>query len=279
MTDEEKIAIVDERKPKISRYIIDHSVGIIAHDDVKPLEHGTGILLQLEEEPVVLTAAHVVAKYQPSQLQFCATETPSNVKVAPREKVAIGGGGLELLDIAFLRLSPQALAGMSERKFFTLEDIEVFPKKLDSDLAIFSGFPEEDHEVEGVNVHRYGLYTYFPNTLDEVDWFAEDGRQKHFTLEYPRETVDAFTKKTVSLLDPAGMSGGGTWRCRFNEAKPWEPTAIRLIGLNVEVMEGYDVDFIRSIHMEPVLAFLGDHFPSAKRYLEKAREELERRRG
>jgi hypothetical protein len=43
-------------------------------------------------------------------------------------------------------------------------------------------------------------------------------------------------------------------------------------------MEGYDVDFIRTIHMEPVLEFLGGHFPSAKRYLDQRREELERKR-
>jgi hypothetical protein len=278
MTDEEKFSLMRERLPKITRWIIDHSVGIIGHNNVKPLEHGTGILLRLEEEPIVLTAAHVVAPYTPQNLQLCATEKPSNIKVAPYEKVALGGGNLEVLDLAFLRLSPLTLEFLRAKTFLSLENIEIFPRGLENDLPIVSGFPEADHEIEGKIVHCYKLFTYFANNLDAIDWFSEQERQQHFTVEYPHETKDAFTQKYLPLSDPPGMSGGGTWRCRFNEAKPWDTTAIRLVGLNVEVIDGQEVDFIRSIQMEPVLEFLGQHFPSAKEFLDAAREKLERSR-
>lgn len=276
---ERKLEIVRASKDVIERYLFDRTVGIVAHDGgPRPLEHGTGILLRLDEEPIILTAGHVIAPYTTEQIQILATREMSNIRVAPGSKEFTGAGQLAEVDLGFLRLSDETLLGLREREFFTLDDLEVFPTGLATDLPAVFGLPEVEHIEKGINVHRFGTFCYFANNLEDVDWNAEDERPKSLTIEYPNEVEDLFSRSTQPLLDPHGMSGGGTWRVGYNQgSKLWSPFSMRLLGVNVEVLPGYEMEFIRAVRIEPVLEFLGEFFPSAVRRLGEAREELERR--
>lgn len=277
---ETKIEILRVSKGAIEQYLFDRTVGIIAHDGgPRPIEHGTGILLQLDEEPIILTAGHVIAPYTTEQIQILATRQMSNIRVTPASKEYTGAGQLVEIDLGFLRLSEETLLGLRERKFFNLDDLEVFPTNLATDMPAVFGLPEEEHIERGQRIHRFGTFCYFPNNLEDIDWHSDEDRPRSLTIEYPDEVENAFTRTVQPLLDPHGMSGGGTWRLSYNQgSKIWSPYSMRLLGVNVEIIPGHEMEFIRAIRIEPVLDYLSKFFPSAGVRLAQAREELEKRR-
>lgn len=264
-------------RPFINRHLFDRSLGIVAHDGMKPLEHGTGMLLGLEEGPVIVTAAHVIKPFKREQLQFLTTERPSNFLAAPTRLEFLGGETFGELDLGFLQPTPMSVRLLDEKKCIRLEELDVFPTDLSSDLAICFGLPEAIHQVQGHNIHCYNTFTYLTNIPDEFDWNGEDKPSNSIFMEYPKAVEDVFTGRWEDLPEPYGMSGGGMWRVTFKCDGLWTLDQVRLIGINTEFYAAER--FIRANRVEALLEFLSPHFPSVARFLAQAREEFEGRRG
>ena len=271
MDKDKKIAILTESSAIINRYIFDRSVVIAAHNEKQPFDHGTGMLLQLDEGVVVITAAHVIDKYKVEQLQIVSAEEPSNVRNAPTGKEFARDKKSGGKDVAFLLLSDDGIRKLKNKKFLRLDDLEVFPQGLSEDLAMIFGMPETMHREQGI-VHIYESFSYFSNIPADFDWKEAQKHPVQVVMEYPETVEDSFTRMFADLPEPFGMSGGGIWRARFKDAVVWTPERLRLIGINTEFYRSKRT--VKANRVEALLRLLAEDFGSAAEYLNRQEQLL-----
>lgn len=277
MNNEQKIATLTTSAGLINRYIFDRSVVIAAHNEKDPFDHGTGMLLSLEEANVVITAAHVIDKYGPDQLQIVSAENASNIKNAPSGKEFVGGKKFGQADVGFLQLSDDSITKLDHKKFLTLDDLEIFPQGLAEDMAVIFGMPEELHKTEQGNVHRYESFSYYSNIPADFDWTSKKQRPVQVVMEYPENVEDAFSKMFADLPEPSGMSGGGIWRARFKGSLIWTTDRLRLIGINAEFYR--KKRSVKANRIEALVTLLAKHFPSADTYFRLGLKALQESQG
>lgn len=276
MNTEQKTAILNESSGLINHHIFDRSVVIAAHNEKEPLDHGTGMLLKLEEATVVVTAAHVINRYKPDELQIVSGQEPSNVRNAPSEKDFQGGNKIGTTDVGFLHLAEESVQKLDKKKFLSLDDFDVFPEGVAEDLAVIFGMPEDLHMLEKENIHRYDSFSYFSNIPMDFDWSSKKQRPIQVAMEYPESVEDTFTRLFAKLPEPFGMSGGGIWRARFKGATIWTPERLRVIGINAVFYRNKRL--VKANRIEGLLRLLAEHFPSADAFLQQELQKLESRK-
>ena len=254
-----KIQIANLSVKLMNRYIFDRTVVIAAHNEDQPFDHGTGTLVQIGDERIVVTAAHVVKRHEPERLQIVGAENASNLRNAPVEKEVLGGGLDEDLDVGFIRVTPIVVERLKGKSFITLD--ELFPVGVSDDLSLNFGMPEAAHQKENNKVHRYDSFSYFTNIPDDFDWKSHEQRPLDVWMDYPAEVENTLTGRVEALPDPKGMSGGGIWRARFKDAKIWTPERVRLISINSEFYE--EKRQIRANRTEALVQLLARHLPAA----------------
>lgn len=264
---EDAVAIIRASKAAINRYMLNRTVTIVAHDDVDYLDHGSGVLLELEEAHVILTAGHVIMKREPQNIQIIASKGMTNERLAPIAKARRGGKIFGSVDVGYLRLNPADLQRLAAKKFLKLADLEVFPPNLSTDLVMLQGMPEERHTVRKSAFHTFESYAFFSKLEQEIDWTRK--RPVQIEVEYPPFILNALSDQVEQLIDTEGMSGGGMWRARFAGDLIWTPARLRLVGLIVEINREQRVVPVNTL--ETVVRLLAEKFPSAKRFLQEQR--------
>jgi hypothetical protein len=257
MTLETKKQILREAKDLMGRYLYKRTVVLAVHDEKRIIKYGTGMLLKLAGEAVVITAAHVMRDTDPNMIQLITTDKPSNIRFSPGEGDLFGGDVSDELDVGFLRID-QASPLLAKNEFLSLDDFDFFPTGLPDDLAILFGMPAVEHKIEGGNVHSFSSFTYFNSYPDDFDWSTPGNRPVTLAVNYDEVVPDVFSGKEVPLPDPHGMSGGGLWRARFAGAPIWTPERLRLVGILTEFHE--DVREVRANRVENLYHLLSHHF-------------------
>ncbi|MBV6500089.1 MAG: hypothetical protein CJBNEKGG_02557 [Prosthecobacter sp.] len=257
MTLETKKQILRESKDLMGHYLYKRTVVLAAHDETGFIDHGTGMLLKLDEAAVVITAAHVIKGRDPSMIQLITTDKPSNIRFSPGKGDLFGGEVSEELDVGFLRIDDTSPL-LDQNEFLSLDDFDFFPTGLSDDLAILFGMPAVEHKVEGGNVHSFSSFAYLNSYPDDFDWSTPGNRPVTLSVDYEEVVPDVFSGKEVSLPDPYGMSGGGLWRARFAGASVWTPERLRLVGILTELHE--NVREVRANRVENLYHLLSLHF-------------------
>lgn len=262
-TREEAVAVIRASKQSINRYMLDRTVTIVSHDDVDYLDHGSGVLLQLEEAHVILTAGHVIMKKPPQQLQIIADERMTNDRFAPVAKARRGGKKLGSVDVGYLRLDPADLGRLSNKKFLKLTDLQLYPLNLSTDLVLLQGVPDVIRTEEEPGRHIFQSYAFF-STLDrDVDWTRR--RPIQLEIPYPSFIVNALSDELEELPDPEGMSGGGMWQARYGGDTIWTTGSLRLVGIIVEIKRTNRVVPVNTL--SSLVDLLAKKFPSARQFL------------
>lgn len=231
---DEKKQILRASKALLNRYIFDRTVVLAIHDEHSIHSYGTGMLLRIEEQPLIITAAHVIKDVDPETIQVITTEEPSNFRLAPRMGDLYGGDFDQDLDVGFLQIrSPQSPL-LSRKRFLGLADLEFFPQNLTHDLAILFGMPGAEHREPIQGVHSFGSFTYMTSFPGDLDWASPGNRPAILSAGYDESVEDVFSGKQIELPDPHGMSGGGLWRARFAGAQIWTADRLRLVGILTE---------------------------------------------
>ena len=183
--------------PLINRYIFDRTVVLAAHNDRDIIEHGTGMLLRLNDSFLVITAAHVIKDYcdDPATIQLITTDEPSNWRFAPEGGDFVGGGIDEALDVGFLRLREPNSQLLQNKAFLGFADLEFFPNELEHELAIIFGMPGEAHQEERPGVHSFASFTYLTRFPGTPDWATVGIRPLEMELGYEDTVSDAFTSR------------------------------------------------------------------------------------
>lgn len=258
MTLEQKKQILRASKPIINRYFFDRTVVLAAHDKGTIKKYGTGMLLRIEKQVLVITAAHVIKDIDPQTIQLITTEELSNRRFAPEAGDLYGGGVSDELDVGFLRIRIPDSPLLANKQFLNLADLELFPTGLTTDLAILFGMPGTEHKQPTRAAHSFGSFTYMTSFPDDLDWSAPGNRPVTLSVAYDESIEDAFTGQRVQLPDPQGMSGGGLWRARFADATIWTPDQLRLVGILTEFDE--DTHEVKVNRVENLYHLLSHHF-------------------
>ena len=231
---------------------------LAVHDGSTIKEFSTGMLLRVEDQPLVITAAHAIKDIDPRSIQLVTTEVPSNHRFAPDGGDLYGGDVSDELDVGFLRIhNPHSLL-LSKKQFLRLDDLEFFPTELTTDLAILFGMPETEHKEPTGNVHSFGSFTYMNSFPKDLDWSASGNHPAILTVEYDESVEDVFTRQQVQLPYPHGMSGGGLWRVRFAGVTIWTPDRLRLVGILTEFDE--ETREVKANRVENLYHLLSHHF-------------------
>lgn len=255
---DQKKQILRASKALMNRHIFDRTVVLAAHDEKSIHAHGTGLLLRIDDQPIVITAAHVIKDFDPQTIQLITTEKPSNVRFTPGAGDLYGGDVNEDLDVGFLRIGDSATPLLANKRFLNFEDLEFFPSGLTTDLAVLFGMPGTEYKERIHDVHSFGSFTYMTSFPEEMDWSAPGNRPTLLTIGYDETVEDAFTGQDIVLPDPHGMSGGGLWRTRFAGAAIWTPDRLRLVGILTEFHE--DRREVKANRVENLYHLLSHHF-------------------
>ena len=254
---ETKRQIMRASKGLIERYIFDRTVVLATHDETKVLKFGTGMLLRVDNQSIVITAAHVIKNVDPETIQLTTTEAPSNRRFAPSTGDIYGGEFSDELDVGFLRIRDSASL-LATKQFLSLEDLEFFPTGLTTDLAILFGMPGTEHKQPSPGVHSFGSFTYMTSFPEDVDWSASGHRPTTLSVGYEQLVEDTFTGQEKELPAPYGMSGGGLWRARFAGRALWTPDQLRLVGILTEFDEAKRE--VAANRVENLYHLLASHF-------------------
>lgn len=258
MTLDQKKQILRASKTLMNRHIFERTVVLAIHDDKRIRAHGTGMLLRIDGQPIVITAAHVIKDFNPETIQLITTEAPSNLRLTPGAGDLYGGDANDDLDVGFLRIGDSASPLLAGKKFLDLADLEFFPTGLTTDLAILFGMPGTEHKEPIRDVHSFGSFTYMTSFPEDLDWSAPGNRPTLLSIAYDEAVEDVFTGRTMELPDPHGMSGGGLWRARFAGSSIWTPDRLKLVGILTEFHE--DRREVKANRVENLYHLLSHHF-------------------
>lgn len=257
----EKITNVSARI--VNQFVLDRTVVIAAYDADRLVDHCTGMLLRVADEIVVITAAHMIKRFRPDQLQIIATSELSNIKCRPKFLQVNGGDHRSLVDVGYLTLSKNTAALLEANSFLTLDQLEVYPAEIESDLVLLFGMPSNDQV--GPRHVCYKSFSFLTSTA-----IGQTSQQVVlpdvlFSIDYPEQVFDSISNRLQRVPDPHGMSGGGVWRAKFKDTLVWSSEDIRLIGILTEFHSGPRL--IKANRIEPLLRLLARGFPEAENFL------------
>src|SRR5204862_3497841 len=120
-----------------------------------------GMLLRINNQSLVITAAHVIKNLDLQTVQLVTTNHPSDVRSMPEMGDLYGGNFNEDLDVAFLRIKDVSTPLLAGKRFIGLEDLDFFPLGLKTDAGFAFGFPWEEHREQSPDVHAFGSFGVF----------------------------------------------------------------------------------------------------------------------
>ena len=260
---ETKVKITDVSARIVNQFVLERTVVIAAYDADRLVDHCTGMLLRVGDEIVVITAAHMIKRFRPDQIQIIATSELSNIKCRPKFHRVKGGDHRSLVDVGYLTLSQSTASLLEANSFLTFDQLEVYPAEIESDLVLLFGMPTDDRV--GPRHVCYKSFSFFTSTA-----IGQTSQQTVlpdvlFPIDYPEQVFDSFSNRLQKVPDPHGMSGGGVWRAKFKDTLVWSSKDIRLVGILTEFHSGPQL--IKANRIEPLLRLLARDFSEAEHFL------------
>jgi hypothetical protein len=248
----------------LQQHINRHTVVVAIHDGSQVIDHGSGTLFMIDGTCLVLTAAHLIKDYAEQYIDIVGTYEPSSVSVTPICKKFWGGSMSDELDVGYLVLPDECLSLFGPQSFLTLDAMELYPERLSSDLTVFFGFPEVQHDKPKERYERFQPFMYMAGIENDIDWSQSSNRPTQVKMEYPFKVSDALTLKDIVLPNPSGMSGGGIWRSNINHVPldTWTASHAKLIAIGTDWLDTKGT--ITANRIEVAVHLLAEEFSSAK---------------
>lgn len=186
--------------------------------------HGTGTLVRIENEFLLITATHVIEFVNAQNLLVLRTDSKNKDDIIPLE-----AAGLLLpqkhLDITFLRLNPETISSLGEKAFLRLD--QLCCELSDSMFVVVLGFPGimSCHENGIISITKFHLGGPRLNVGDQE--LEEFDPKLHFLVEAALEDTMMADGTQLEFRrhngEPAafpdelgGISGGSVWKLADN---------------------------------------------------------------
>jgi len=201
---------------------------------------GSGFLLRVGTETLLLTAAHVVYRRYEIPLYIPGADHPIVLEgdfytTGPRNRVTSPQFGV---DIAFVVLNPRTASECSGCTILTPDDFDVADTSSLQTLYGFTGFPGDENQVieDHTLLRRAYYYGGQPAPDSEYRYLGID-RRSHFIMAFEREHAVDTDGQTVYAPDPHGMSGGPVWKLGTFQEVDLGICRPKVIGIAIEWWE------------------------------------------
>jgi len=234
-------------------YAIDDDVGFLT---------GSGFLLDVAGETLLVTAAHVFYVRHEHPLYLPGEGKPVSFGgqafyTGPKVKVQYPNFGY---DFACIRLKPESVAASTGCLRLTPDDLDVSDVPGPQTLYGFAGFPGDANETLPYyklprNAHYYGGQPATPDTYQQLAYNIET----HFVMTFDHNAMVDDKGKVMPVPEPFGMSGGPVWRLGSFQELETGSAKPRVIGVTVTWSEQLHV--LSAVRIALIVAALRDALP------------------
>ena len=253
--EEYKLSVDTISKNEIAR----STIQILELQDSQYLPLGTGVIIELDKTPFMLTAAHVSTDY--------TEDHPLFVRIGPDDYISLSGEYRESdlsvndqIDFAFVKLEGYVANRIARSKrFLDATNIGAGLKSLVGTYFVASGFPGQKTTVKDGNLEAIGVF----HLTQEVDskiynkyGFSQD---THLIVEYADKGTDLISGDVVSIGRPHGISGGGLWYIWPQNYMGTVLMRYHLVGILSEVRYEHGAVLI-ACRVEPLIAKIVQDF-------------------
>jgi hypothetical protein len=188
---------------------------------------GTGVILDLGGEVLLVTAEHVVSQIEQKGYQGLAF---SNGDTKPYTKVLVPFMRDRLIDISYAKITRPKQPD-SDRLACPENLIATSSREGEKDLLFIYGFPGKDSEFWTLLGGIRSKTTTYAAYASDSDWPHFD-RAVHIAMYYSPKGCVGIDGKSEDLHTPDGLSGSPLWNIPRNEQMgTWMPEYARIVGI------------------------------------------------
>jgi len=204
------------------------------------MTNGSGTIFKIGDHLLIATARHVIPNNPTGRIWPLTREVRHDRGGFPGY---VSLGRHPEYDVGYLEVHPEGAENyFGHREYCTVDQIALRGFGRRDKSVIVVGAPAAHAQVtrhnENTLTYKANVMTYWTIPLLPNEWPslpadappADEGVD--IFLSYPEDdtiTADGFAP--INLPHPGGMSGGGVWDQEFNQGELWDPTAIKLIGI------------------------------------------------
>jgi hypothetical protein len=225
-----------KRMANLQDYAQDHACPIYAIDDTYGALEGSGFLVDVADQTLLITAAHVFYIRHEHPLFI-----PGAGKPEPFGGNALYTGSRELVpdpdygwDLAVMRLDKDSVHRCSGCPRLTPTDLAADDIPAPQTLYGFTGFPGDANPTRSErslprHAHYYGGQPVGPEAYQQGDINPET----HFLMTFDHAGMVDRQGNVVPVPEPHGMSGGPVWRLGSFDEVAADRAHPQVIGLTI----------------------------------------------
>ena len=221
---------------------------------------GTGVLLQLSNTLIVVTASHVMNAFDGRDIHTLGHEYLQ--PLAGERRLFEHRPGSVDVDLALIILQPDISAHLSSRFHFVYPHDVADLQLTDSDaIYVVTGYPASKNKPTPRSRHTLTTNAayYMSRSVHAVENSPHVGKHErvHFAVSAPPRHATSLVGGSSTMPSPFGISGGGVWSIRLEPTQ--DPTRGRpitsLVGIGIEYISASN-EFIcaRIQYINPMLA-------------------------
>lgn len=251
-----------------------HDMGELVHPCVVPVMApdakgnprpvGSAVLFASGNRTFVLTAAHVVTKFQTHGMYLGGRERIVEAEGRRHYSVPTAPGGVDRADVGFIELSQDEAASLGEVRFLRAADVDPdewsrpLPQGRNRALYVVFGYPASKMKRNPVRLTvRTPPMTYLGPGASP-DKYAAVGVEphSHLVVDFVRDALVTRTGVGRGPV-PRGVSGGGAWRCE--NLTTGDLTESRLVAIMTEWHQ--ERDLLVGTRVGPILEEIRTQYP------------------
>jgi hypothetical protein len=244
--------------------------------DRENLANGSGTLIQILGRVFICTAGHVIPSNPTGRIWPLLRQIRHEGDGFP---AYASFGRHPELDVGYLEIHPDAIEKyFGGDTFTTIDHIAVRGSGRPQHSVLVVGAPAAHREITRDSrtemTYKANVMTYWTVPLSVSEWPVvpvvnrPPDESVDIFLNYPKdEAISADGRGPVDLPNPEGVSGGGIWDQEFNAGRVWDPSAIKLVGIQVAWNE--QERYLRGIQIRHWLRLLYRDIPSLRPVLQE----------
>jgi hypothetical protein len=277
LLDEFQTKALDLYAPEISRT----SVGMLVYHDDAPSVNGTGVLLQIGDLRLLVSAAHVLDFMSIHKIPYMLSPSGYDepfVPISPwrswSSPIPVGRDPKDPLmreddplDIGYVELPPDVVERIGRRyRYASLSEIDV-SEDLMPGYYLVHGFPRflsaTDKPSRLLVVEPMPYLTLLSDDKDEG---FMPGRE--IRIQYPELGINP-QREDQHMPSPRGISGCGIWRiARFTLPEQWRREDVKLVGIEHTFRQQNESRYLQGTRIRLGLEMIYRTYPMVRKIMD-----------
>lgn len=222
----------------ISEGLNNYSCQLFKRVDGKIAPEGSGVLAEINNQVLLLTAAHVTENMSDGNQLFFKIHSGYVSVVGDLQETDIDEN--KTIDLAYVILDKAVVKELKKgHKFLPLNKFRSHLKLLDAAQYCIIGFPEKKQLIEEGKLKTGSSAYFLKPSKDKVYKYLKFNKTACFIFDFKGKGSDIKTGKINKIsTDVHGISGCGIWLCILTQVGENIETDYRLIGIMTECRKG-----------------------------------------